>query len=50
MSPDEAAAFERDPGFADATRLRRYDDEGKRAEWSVPPLDSYPLLEAAART
>lgn len=50
MSPDEAAAFEREPGFADAIRLRRYDDEGKRKDWRVPPLESYrPLLEALAR-
>lgn len=41
MSPSEAEDFERDPHFADALRLRRIDDAGKRPDWAVPPLDAY---------
>ncbi|MBU6269577.1 MAG: HD domain-containing protein [Sphingomonadales bacterium] len=41
----QTAAFERHPHFADALRLRRFDDAAKRADWAVPPLNSYrPLL------
>lgn len=50
MGEAEAAAFRRRAGFEDAIRLRRYDDEGKRADWAVPALDTYrPLLEGLAR-
>lgn len=41
MSGSEAAAFERQAGFEDALRLRRYDDLGKRQNWVVPDLESY---------
>ncbi|MBU6269370.1 MAG: phosphohydrolase, partial [Sphingomonadales bacterium] len=41
----QTAAFERHPHFADALRLRRFDDAAKRADWAVPPLEAYrPLL------
>lgn len=50
MSPSEAEAFERDPHFDDALRLRRIDDAGKRPDWAVPPLESYrPLLSRLLR-
>jgi phosphonate degradation associated HDIG domain protein len=41
MSQDEAERFAREPYFADALRLRRIDDAGKRPDWAVPPLDTY---------
>jgi len=47
MDQQEVAEYEREPAFADAIRLRRYDDQGKRADWAVPGLESYrPLLES----
>lgn len=47
MNPQEIVEFESEPAFADSVRLRRYDDHGKRADWVVPPLESYrPLLES----
>lgn len=47
MSPTELAAFENNPHFEAAVRLRLYDDGGKRADWDVPSLESYrPLLVA----
>jgi phosphonate degradation associated HDIG domain protein len=45
----EVAAFEREPGFREAVRVRRWDDRGKIAGLSTPPLRSYlPLIEAMA--
>lgn len=41
MSASEARDFESNPHFANALRLRRIDDAGKRPDWAVPPLDSY---------
>ncbi len=41
MDAEEARAFAAHPHFADAIRLRRYDDGGKRADWQVPDLESY---------
>ncbi len=47
MSAEERAAFEREPFFASALQLRRFDDWGKRTGCDPAPLDSYrPLLEA----
>jgi phosphonate degradation associated HDIG domain protein len=49
MTPDEAAAFERLPGFGDAVALRGWDDGGKVDGLEVPPLDDYrALLERVA--
>lgn len=46
MNKEEMAEFEANPMFEVSIRLRRYDDEGKRADWRVPDLESYrPLLE-----
>lgn len=46
----EQAAFAALPWAADALRLRRYDDAGKRRGWAVPALDSYrPLLAGLIR-
>jgi predicted HD phosphohydrolase len=45
MSASEVAAFERDPHFDSAVRMRLYDDGGKHADWEVASLESYrPLL------
>jgi len=41
MSVAEAGAFETRPWFAQAVRLRHYDDGGKRIGWSVPDLASH---------
>jgi phosphonate degradation associated HDIG domain protein len=49
MTPAEAAAFERRPGWADAVALRRWDDGGKVDDAAVAGLDSYePLLRGQA--
>jgi predicted HD phosphohydrolase len=46
---EEVAAFEREPFFADAVTLRRFDDWGKRIGSLVAPLEHYrPLLLAVA--
>jgi phosphonate degradation associated HDIG domain protein len=45
----EVAAFERNPGFPDAVRLRGWDDGGKVEGLDVSGLDHYrPLLERLA--
>lgn len=41
MSEAEADAFEADPSFAAKLRLRSWDEAAKRADWTVPELDSY---------
>jgi phosphonate degradation associated HDIG domain protein len=47
MTPAEAEAFAGHRWFAEAIRLRRYDDGGKRRDWAVPGLDTYwPLLRS----
>jgi len=49
--PEEGRAFEREPFWREAVRLRRYDDLGKRRDWPVPDLESYrSLLESLLRT
>ena len=46
---DEVASFESNPGFADAVRLRSWDDGGKIDGIEVADLDHYrPLLEQLA--
>jgi gamma-butyrobetaine dioxygenase len=50
MTPDECAAFEAEPYSGDAVRLRRYDDDAKRPDASMPALSEYrPLLTSIAR-
>jgi phosphonate degradation associated HDIG domain protein len=50
FTPDEAAGFERMDGFADAVRLRRYDDLGKAAHATPPGFDAYlPMMSRLAR-
>lgn len=44
MSGAEIAAFEAEPHFAAAVRMRLYDDGGKRADWAVPSLESHRAL------
>lgn len=41
MTAGEAAAFERDPLFEQKLCLRAWDEQGKRTDWQVPPLDTY---------
>jgi phosphonate degradation associated HDIG domain protein len=41
FTADQAAAFARLDGFADAVRLRRYDDLGKAADATPPGFDAY---------
>jgi phosphonate degradation associated HDIG domain protein len=49
MDPGEVTAFEANPGFDDAVRLRRWDDHGKIDGLAVAGLDDYrPLLERCA--
>jgi phosphonate degradation associated HDIG domain protein len=49
FTPDRAAAFERLDGFADAVRLRRYDDLGKSADATPPDFDAYlPMMRRLA--
>lgn len=49
LRPDEAAAFERLPFAAAATRLRRWDDRAKVPDAAVKPLAEYrALLESLA--
>lgn len=50
MSADEVAAFEADPHFADAVRLRHWDEAAKDPERATPPLDHFlTFVEQAAR-
>jgi phosphonate degradation associated HDIG domain protein len=41
MAADEIAAFQANPWFAQAVRLRQFDDMAKRADWPVPDLASH---------
>ena len=41
MSPAEVTAFKAHRWFAEAVRLRHYDDGGKRIGWHVPDLASH---------
>jgi phosphonate degradation associated HDIG domain protein len=46
MKRDEAEAFEREPHFELAVRVRRYDDMGKVPDMVTPDLESFvPLLQ-----
>jgi len=50
MSPEETRAFEREPYYREAVRVRRWDDQGKVAGLRTPPLEAYlPMLNAAVR-
>lgn len=50
MTPDEAAAFARLPGAADAVAVRRWDEQAKTAGAETPGFDHYrPLLAALMR-
>ncbi|HXA39458.1 MAG TPA: HD domain-containing protein [Phenylobacterium sp.] len=49
FTADQAAAFERLDGFADAVRLRRYDDLGKAADAAPSGFDAYlPMMRRLA--
>jgi phosphonate degradation associated HDIG domain protein len=50
MSEEEALAFEREPHFALAVRVRRYDDMGKVPDMPTPDLEAFlPLLRTFVR-
>jgi [1-hydroxy-2-(trimethylamino)ethyl]phosphonate dioxygenase len=50
MSVEEIRAFEREPYYREAVRVRRWDDQGKVAGLEVPPLEAYlGMLNSAAR-
>lgn len=50
MSSEEARAFEREPHYRAAVRVRRWDDQGKVAGLETAPLEAYlDMLNAAAR-
>jgi predicted HD phosphohydrolase len=50
MSSGETRAFEREPYYREAVRVRRWDDQGKVAGLATPPLEAYlELLDAAAQ-
>ena len=50
MSVEETRAFEREPYYRDAVRVRHWDDQGKVAGLAVPPLEAYlDMLKAHAR-
>ena len=44
MEPHEIAAFEAQPYFRQAVRVRRWDDQGKVAGLSIPCLEDYSAL------
>ncbi len=49
MTRDEIAAFEREPHWREAVRVRLWDDEGKVAGLATPGLESYrAMIEATA--
>lgn len=50
FASDQAVAFERLDGFADAVRLRRYDDLGKGADAATPGFDAFtPIMRRLAK-
>lgn len=50
FTADEVHAFEQNPHFEDAIRLRRYDDLGKEPTMQTPDLEHYrPVLLACLR-
>jgi phosphonate degradation associated HDIG domain protein len=49
MSIEETGAFEREPYYREAVRVRHWDDQGKVAGLRTPPLEAYlEMLNAAA--
>ena len=51
MNAEEVAAFEQNAGFADAVRLRRWDEGGKVEGLEIKPFEAYrPLMEKLVRT
>jgi phosphonate degradation associated HDIG domain protein len=50
MSAEEVVAFEREPFWREAVRLRRWDDAGKVAGLKTRSLESYLLLVEATAT
>ena len=50
MNDAERAAFEAEPSYADAVKVRRWDDEAKIAGLPTPPLEHFlPALESSLR-
>jgi predicted HD phosphohydrolase len=50
MAPPEIAAFEAEPYFRQAVRVRRWDDQGKVAGLSTPSLADYGALIGSLTT
>ncbi len=50
MDVTEVAAFEANPGWEDAVRLRRWDDEAKVPDLAVAPAVSYRALLESVRS
>jgi predicted HD phosphohydrolase len=50
MAPHEIAAFEAEPYFRQAVRVRRWDDQGKVAGLSIPSLEDYSGLIGSLAT
>ena len=44
MSPDEVAAFERNPYLRDIVKVRVYDEAGKHADLATPPFAYYATM------
>lgn len=50
MNASEIAAFEAEPRWKAALRLRAWDEQAKLVGWSGPPLDDYRALVERLRT
>jgi [1-hydroxy-2-(trimethylamino)ethyl]phosphonate dioxygenase len=51
MNAEEVAAFERNPFYREAVRVRIWDDEGKKPDMKTPEFRHYmPLLQRVVRT
>ena len=51
MDEEEVAAFEQNPGFEEAVRLRRWDEGGKVEGLEIKPFAAYrPLMEKLVRS
>jgi len=50
MDAAEVAAFEANPGWAEAVALRRWDDQAKVPDLEVPPAESYRSLLESLRS
>ena len=50
MSPEQVVAFEREPFFREAVKLRHWDDQGKIEGFPTPDFMHYaPMIERLAK-